>query len=574
MNRIVVAALALALVVGAGAFWIYSGGGSLLAEAEPRFQVSPVALTFDTVPVFDRSSNSVIVTNMSDDVLVIDGLAVDAPFRTRTGRIALQPGESQQLPVSFAPEKAGPVTGSFRVSAGDEEQVVSLAAEATGLPSIEVDPPALDFGEVGLGTGATAMVTVRNKGKGELVISRLRTTGSFEFDTNAPPIPPGAEHHIEIAFHPRRLGEERARLTIDSNDPDISQEIVSLMGVAVEGDPAPAISIEPAFLDFGPVRLGGTEKASIAIRNGGPDPLMLTSVTLRAPFSASTRSRQIPPGKTLKFPVSCSPKEAGQLSQQMIIHSNDPESGLMRVDLSCRGAEEGDAELIAKEERKRRALIAGGGSDAARDGREGTGDSDSDYADCVGDDCFDDVLYGPDGEPLYPNADEKNLDPNHPEPEKDDEEELANCAWESQSEWVPCGFGSYSCNPSVEITQPPASGGPPQTVCVDPQVVHMAMGEYAEFERVCVELSFDELGEASAQVALTAHDSYGGVSTIKGTLTTGTARVAVGGTLFTDTGVPFSGDSGALVFVGGPEGVSTFGKALMIRLPMTASGCE
>ena len=292
MNRIVVAALALALAVGAGAFWIYSGGGSLLAEAEPRFQLSPAALTFDTVPVFDHSSNSVVVTNISEEILVIDGLTVDAPFRTRTGRLTLKPGESQQLPVSFAPKKAGPVTGSLRVAAGDEEQLVSLAAAATGLPSIEVDPPAVDFGRVGLDTGATAMITVRNKGEGELVISRLRATGPFAFDRNAPPIPPGAEHHIEIAFNPRRLGEERARLTIDSNDPNISQEIVSLMGIAVEGDPAPAISIEPAFLDFGPVRLGGTEKASIVIRNGGPDPLMLTSVTLRAPFSASTRSRQ------------------------------------------------------------------------------------------------------------------------------------------------------------------------------------------------------------------------------------------------------------------------------------------
>ena len=219
-------------------------------------------------------------------------------------------------------------------------------------------------------------------------------------------------------------------------------------------------------------------------------------------------------------------------------------------------------------------MIAGGGSEGSRDDFDDTGTRDSDYADCVGDDCLDDVLYGPDGEPLYPDENADELDPDDTEADEDDEEELADCSWQAESEWLPCGFGSYSCSPNVEITQPPASGGPPQTVCVDPQVVHMAMGEYAEFEQVCVELSFDELGEASAPVALIAHDSYGGVSTIKGTLTTGTARVAVGGTLFTDTGAPFSGDSGALVFVGGPEGVSTFGKPLMIRLPMTATGCQ
>ena len=268
--------------------------------------------------------------------------------------------------------------------------------------------------------------------------------------------------------------------------------------------------------------------------------------------------------------MACSPKEAGQLSQQMIIHSNDPASGLVRVDLSCRGAEAGDAELIAKEERKRRSRLT------RTQRSDGDDFDDSDYADCEGDDCFDDVLYGPDGQPILPTSDDGEIESDleaEAEGEGDEDQELADCSWEQKSDWVPCGFGSYSCTPQVQISQPSGAGPPPE-VCFDIGVVHMAMGEYAEFESACVPLSYGDLGEASAQVSLTAHDSYGGVSTIKGTLTTGTARTAVDGQLIQATGVPFSGDSGSLVFVGSPSGVSTFGKALMVRLPMTASGCQ
>ena len=134
-SRVVVAALALALIIGAGAYWI-SSDGSFLPEAEPRFQVSPSSLSFDSVPMFKFSSNAAVVTNISDEVVVIDSMSIDAPFQARTGRLTLQPGQSVQLPVTFAPRELGPATGKFTVTSGDESHVVALAAESTGLPSI------------------------------------------------------------------------------------------------------------------------------------------------------------------------------------------------------------------------------------------------------------------------------------------------------------------------------------------------------------------------------------------------------------------------------------------------------
>ncbi|QXD15749.1 choice-of-anchor D domain-containing protein [Rhodocaloribacter litoris] len=94
-------------------------------------------------------------------------------------------------------------------------------AVAAGNPAIDVEPAALGFGNVALGSSAEATFTLANTGNAVLTVSSIRTTNT-QFAVQAPDapfeIPPGGTSPpVVVVFQPAQLGPVSANAVITSN---------------------------------------------------------------------------------------------------------------------------------------------------------------------------------------------------------------------------------------------------------------------------------------------------------------------------------------------------------------------
>ncbi|HUW18724.1 MAG TPA: choice-of-anchor D domain-containing protein [Sedimentisphaerales bacterium] len=123
-------------------------------------------------------------------------------------------------------------------------------------PDIDVLPLDYSFGDVEVGSSATAMVTVSNVGNGNLTLSDItfQAGGSDDFSVSAgPPLPavvePDAVIDIEVTYSPSVPGLWLAVLEIFSDDPDEGLVEVQLNGSGVPGELTPSEQIAET-IDF------------------------------------------------------------------------------------------------------------------------------------------------------------------------------------------------------------------------------------------------------------------------------------------------------------------------------------
>jgi len=148
-----------------------------------------------------------------------------------------------------------------------------VSEEAPAGPSINVQPPALDFGTVAPGATAEQALTVRNTGSAPLSLTGASINhAQFSLAPLTLPltIDPGGQQTITVRFNPTGNGAQSGTLTITSNDPAKPTVTVLLTG---SGDTAPLISGTPQTGSIGaPVQVGGgvlgSTQYTILVPNG------------------------------------------------------------------------------------------------------------------------------------------------------------------------------------------------------------------------------------------------------------------------------------------------------------------
>ncbi len=114
--------------------------------------------------------------------------------------------------------------------------------------------PALDFGDVAVGSSAAVMVDIHNFGEAPLVGGLAADDPAFQPAASALTVGPGAKATVEVSFLPTSAGEITATLVLASNDPDEPSREITLRGNAIGGgaeDPAADPPVEEARLDDG-----------------------------------------------------------------------------------------------------------------------------------------------------------------------------------------------------------------------------------------------------------------------------------------------------------------------------------
>ncbi len=224
---------------------------------------------------------------------------------------------------------------------GDLTVNATFTAVQVGIPEISINPTSLNFGSLKAGsTSAPKTVTVKNTGKGSLVIDSISIAGAdpndFSETNSCPVISPGGSCTISVTFNPTSLfGNKTAIMSILSTDPKKPAINVQLLGQ----DPPPTITVSTTSVNVGSVALGHTSAPKvITIRDTGISDLIINAITITGTnateFSQSNTGSTVAKGSSCAITVTLSPISEGSKSALMGIYSNDPKKPIITVGLS------------------------------------------------------------------------------------------------------------------------------------------------------------------------------------------------------------------------------------------------
>jgi hypothetical protein len=179
---------------------------------------TPAALQFTNVPTLTSNRQTVNIVNTGATVVEITGVTLPANAElsvdTTTLPVAgqqIQPLASVPVSVTFSPTTADPVADSLVIVSDRGSVTVPLTATAvSGAAHLEM-PPSLDFGDVPVGTSATADFTILNTGNIPMTITKAKAPQGV-FSTTAPiseglTVPPGESAFQSVTFTPTALGQ-------------------------------------------------------------------------------------------------------------------------------------------------------------------------------------------------------------------------------------------------------------------------------------------------------------------------------------------------------------------------------
>ncbi|HEY3876547.1 MAG TPA: choice-of-anchor D domain-containing protein, partial [Candidatus Kapabacteria bacterium] len=189
----------------------------------------------------------------------------------------------------------------------------------------------LNFGTVQQGHCKTLVLVLSNKGAAPLSVTPNSITGSTEFslmpDTTLF-IAPYRSDTVRVTFCADSVGLQSARLTFLSNDSGNSPHLVSLSGAGLKRNDS--LSITPAILNFGAVRIDSCASDTLLLRSLGSDTLYLdSSEWQRGPFAFRVvpSDTALPHNATAKLIVTFCPTDSGDVS--VVLTLDDREDSIL-----------------------------------------------------------------------------------------------------------------------------------------------------------------------------------------------------------------------------------------------------
>jgi len=206
------------------------------------------------------------------------------------------------------------------------------------IPTIDVGPDPLDFGDVFVGSSASLPLSVENTGNATLSVSNIGGSGA-PFSVFPPPAfditDGGLPRSVDIGFSPTVPGIFSGTVTINSNADNVDPVLIAVTGRGIEPAPALEADIDHSdSIDFGAIAEEDSVEQLLTVRNLGDAPLNVSDISSdNAAFVASALpGDSIPftldPGATQNVSVvfSAPPGSAGTtINGNLTIASDDPD---------------------------------------------------------------------------------------------------------------------------------------------------------------------------------------------------------------------------------------------------------
>jgi photosystem II stability/assembly factor-like uncharacterized protein len=245
-------------------------------------------IDFATVVLGNKRDTSFTITNTGNIPLTINSIQIggddtDFVLGAVTFPVSIPVNGNRTFTVSFIPQSLGAKNATLTINhniTGKSPTTITLQGHAIEpIPIININPLALNFGDVIIGTLKDLSVSLENKGGAKLTIDSLIVIGANAdmFILDSPTLPyditPSSKYDLSVSFNPTLLGTKSAMLMISHNAED-SPYTVILSGNGVK----PEIVIIPDTLDFGDVSRGGNSTKYFQIRNDGTAALVISSI--------------------------------------------------------------------------------------------------------------------------------------------------------------------------------------------------------------------------------------------------------------------------------------------------------
>jgi hypothetical protein len=202
---------------------------------------TPASFDFGQVQIGASAQNAFQLSNTGSRALTISSKwknGKDFSFSNFKLPITLQPGQSAQMRVNFAPSTAGKITGTITLTSNALNPKLSIGVSGTGVAAnkatLGVSPTSLSFGNVTVGSSASLPLTL-SATNGTVTISAAQVNSS-EFTLSGLTLPKslaaGQSVTVTMTFKPNASGTATANLTLTS-DAANSPTTVTLAGVGV-----------------------------------------------------------------------------------------------------------------------------------------------------------------------------------------------------------------------------------------------------------------------------------------------------------------------------------------------------
>jgi hypothetical protein len=209
--------------------------------------------------------------------------------------------------------------GQVGPSAGD--------ASTSKTAGIALNPTALSFGSVTLGTNSSKAVSVTNGSRTAVVLSSISSTAA-SFIPSGLSLPTriaaGQSVSFKVNFAPRATGNFTGTIAV-TDSASGSPATVAVTGTAAQQQQPGIIAANSANLSLGSVTIGSTATQSFSVTNTGGMTAILSAVSSSsAAFTAGgpTFPMDITPGQTVPFTVTFAPTAAGTASGVITVASN------------------------------------------------------------------------------------------------------------------------------------------------------------------------------------------------------------------------------------------------------------
>ncbi len=306
--------------------------------------VAPGAKSTETIHLWnDGSGNAALaVAEVLSDVLEITVETLPV--------VAALPGESLELPITFAPRREAFVAGKLLVRATDPGLApveIEVAGTSIVAPSLAFEPlEGLDFGDVPKGSFVQKTLRLVNQGGGGVMVNTVTTAGTY----------PGVQLPGEPAlpFAVEALGTAELTVTLDATTPGPIAEqlsitsngsffplVVPVIGLVTEPD----LEVQPVTLDFGTVPRGWNARQTIELHNEGWGTLEITNLSMVLGSSELFAIAELPtlPARLERgdrLPVQLEFRAQGEavFTARLAVESDDPDEGFFEVTMTGQGA--------------------------------------------------------------------------------------------------------------------------------------------------------------------------------------------------------------------------------------------
>ena len=315
----------------------------------PReIKVESDTLNFNNVVINSQVTKTINVQNIGEQDLEITNVQTsDSAFKPQTTSFTIPGGRQYELPVSFRPREVKAYSDTLRITCNDtaHPQVFVFlkgAGQKVNQPTIAVSSDSIYFGGVQKDTRKIRWLKVWNKGDLILDINNILVDGSqFSIKQKTFSLNPQESLWLEITYQPNSLETHNGALTIISNDPNNDSLHVGLSGNGIDENP-PQIAVNPQELVFDTTAINQKVLAWLYISNQGQQALTVSDVTTtnKAQFKVSSEEFELKSGQGKYLSVTFQPTATGLIEAQLVIESNDPTDGTLRIRLAGVGRQQ------------------------------------------------------------------------------------------------------------------------------------------------------------------------------------------------------------------------------------------